>query len=175
MAQGLILEFDGVDADTYEAVNARLGTNPHTGEGDWPAGDSERSSAPAWAGALVLSAGRSAESWGRVLRCSSGRVAPSFERFAAGNVDRCFAVGDSFVCVGFACVFQALQSRESPRTCWPLLRFVLIPGHGLFFWFLIFIATAPPLLSICWACETAGATVAVAKLPAAMRVMMVVR
>ena len=53
MAQGLILEFDGVDADTYEAVNARLGTNPHTGEGDWPAGDSERSSAPAWAGALA--------------------------------------------------------------------------------------------------------------------------
>lgn len=38
MAQGLILEFDGVGHEQYEAVNGRLGIDPETGQGDWPAG-----------------------------------------------------------------------------------------------------------------------------------------
>jgi hypothetical protein len=38
MAEGLILEFDGVGREQYEAVNARLGIDQHTGHGDWPAG-----------------------------------------------------------------------------------------------------------------------------------------
>jgi hypothetical protein len=38
MAAGLILEFDGVGREQYEAVNARLGIDPATGEGDWPDG-----------------------------------------------------------------------------------------------------------------------------------------
>jgi hypothetical protein len=38
MAMGLILEFDGVGRDEYDAVNARLGIDPTSGEGDWPAG-----------------------------------------------------------------------------------------------------------------------------------------
>ena len=36
MADGLILEFDGVGRDDYDAVNARLGLDPNSGEGDWP-------------------------------------------------------------------------------------------------------------------------------------------
>ena len=38
MAQGLILEFDGIGKREYEAVNGRLGIDPETGQGDWPAG-----------------------------------------------------------------------------------------------------------------------------------------
>ncbi|MGV1047763.1 MAG: hypothetical protein ACOYD4_04455 [Solirubrobacterales bacterium] len=38
MADGLILEFDGLDAETYERVNELLGVEMATGEGDWPDG-----------------------------------------------------------------------------------------------------------------------------------------
>ena len=38
MAAALILEFDGVTLDQYYAVNAALGLDPQTGEGDWPDG-----------------------------------------------------------------------------------------------------------------------------------------
>ena len=38
MAEGLILEFDGVGRDEYNAVNGHLGIDPVTGQGDWPAG-----------------------------------------------------------------------------------------------------------------------------------------
>ena len=38
MAAGLLLEFDGVGREQYEAVNERLGIDPATGQGDWPAG-----------------------------------------------------------------------------------------------------------------------------------------
>jgi hypothetical protein len=38
MAEGLILEFDGVTLDHYKAVNDRLGIDAFTGEGDWPNG-----------------------------------------------------------------------------------------------------------------------------------------
>jgi len=38
MAEALILEFDGVDLDNYNAVNARLGIDPGSGQGDWPDG-----------------------------------------------------------------------------------------------------------------------------------------
>src|SRR5947209_5822364 len=38
MAQGLILEFDGVGRDEYDAVNGNLGIDPDSGQGDWPAG-----------------------------------------------------------------------------------------------------------------------------------------
>ena len=36
MADALILEFDDVTREHYDAVNAALGLNPQTGEGDWP-------------------------------------------------------------------------------------------------------------------------------------------
>ena len=38
MAAGLILEFEGVTLKDYKAVNARLGIDSATGEGDWPDG-----------------------------------------------------------------------------------------------------------------------------------------
>lgn len=37
MSDALILEFTGT-ADDYRAVNAILGIDPDSGEGDWPAG-----------------------------------------------------------------------------------------------------------------------------------------
>ena len=38
MAEGLLLEFDGVGREQYEAVNERLGIDQSTGAGDWPQG-----------------------------------------------------------------------------------------------------------------------------------------
>jgi hypothetical protein len=38
MSDALMLEFQGVTADQYNAVNTNLGIDPETGEGDWPAG-----------------------------------------------------------------------------------------------------------------------------------------
>jgi hypothetical protein len=38
MSEALLLEFNGGTADQYNQVNANLGIDPTTGEGDWPAG-----------------------------------------------------------------------------------------------------------------------------------------
>lgn len=38
MAEAVVLEFEGIGRETYEAVNARLGIDAATGEGDWPSG-----------------------------------------------------------------------------------------------------------------------------------------
>lgn len=38
MAELLILEFEGVTEADYRNVSARLGLDPDTGAGDWPAG-----------------------------------------------------------------------------------------------------------------------------------------
>jgi hypothetical protein len=38
MAEGLILEFEGVGREQYKAVNAQLGIDMDSGQGDWPAG-----------------------------------------------------------------------------------------------------------------------------------------
>ncbi|HMK61987.1 MAG TPA: hypothetical protein VK386_00085 [Acidimicrobiales bacterium] len=38
MPSQLILEFEGVTATEYEAVNAALGIDMETGQGDWPPG-----------------------------------------------------------------------------------------------------------------------------------------
>ena len=38
MAAALILEFEGVTQKEYDAVNAALGIDPTTGEGNWPDG-----------------------------------------------------------------------------------------------------------------------------------------
>jgi hypothetical protein len=38
MSEALILEFEGVTADSYHSVNTILGIDPATGQGDWPAG-----------------------------------------------------------------------------------------------------------------------------------------
>jgi hypothetical protein len=36
MADALILEFDGVGEEQYDAVNGHLGIDPRSGSGDWP-------------------------------------------------------------------------------------------------------------------------------------------
>lgn len=38
MTDAVILEFKGVPAEQYHAVNTILGLDPDTGGGDWPAG-----------------------------------------------------------------------------------------------------------------------------------------
>jgi hypothetical protein len=38
MADGVILEFDGVGREQYRAVNARLNIDMDSGQGDWPPG-----------------------------------------------------------------------------------------------------------------------------------------
>jgi hypothetical protein len=38
MAYGIVLEFEGVDAAQYDAVNQKLGIDLAKGSGDWPAG-----------------------------------------------------------------------------------------------------------------------------------------
>ena len=38
MAEALVLEFDGIGSDVYDAINRELGIDPATGGGDWPAG-----------------------------------------------------------------------------------------------------------------------------------------
>jgi hypothetical protein len=38
MADALILEFDGLDRATYDAVNGHLGVDMDSGQGDWPDG-----------------------------------------------------------------------------------------------------------------------------------------
>jgi hypothetical protein len=37
MAEGPILEFEGVGREQYEAINGRLGIDMESGQGDWPA------------------------------------------------------------------------------------------------------------------------------------------
>jgi hypothetical protein len=38
MSEAVVLEFKGVTADHYNAVNKLLGLDPSTGNGDWPDG-----------------------------------------------------------------------------------------------------------------------------------------
>jgi hypothetical protein len=38
MAAAVILEFEGVTTSEYDAVNAELGIDMNTGQGDWPDG-----------------------------------------------------------------------------------------------------------------------------------------
>jgi hypothetical protein len=38
MAVGLVFQFSGVDAQQYDAVNEKLGFDPSTRQGSWPAG-----------------------------------------------------------------------------------------------------------------------------------------
>jgi hypothetical protein len=54
MSDALILEFTGVNADQYNAVNKLLGLDPHTGEGTSPAGLISHTGATTAAGDLVV-------------------------------------------------------------------------------------------------------------------------
>lgn len=54
MAAELILEFDGVTAVEYHAVNQELGIDPASGEGDWPEGMLSHSAGLNESGVLVV-------------------------------------------------------------------------------------------------------------------------
>jgi hypothetical protein len=54
MSEALILEFSGVSADQYREVNATLGIDPETGEGDWPDGITAHTGASGAVGLLVF-------------------------------------------------------------------------------------------------------------------------
>ena len=54
MAAAVILEFEGVTLEHYSAVNAALGIDQQTGEGDWPDGLVSHSAGLNEAGELVV-------------------------------------------------------------------------------------------------------------------------
>jgi hypothetical protein len=54
MSDALILEFNGVTTDQYDAVNRILGIDPVTGVGDWPVGLLHHIGAGGSAGNLVV-------------------------------------------------------------------------------------------------------------------------
>jgi len=54
MSYALILEFAGATPDQYDAVNAILGIDPATGEGDWPAGLLSHTGSAGDAGGIVV-------------------------------------------------------------------------------------------------------------------------
>lgn len=54
MSDAVILEFKGVPAEQYNAVNTILGIDPVTGEGDWPAGMLSHTGATGAGGTLVV-------------------------------------------------------------------------------------------------------------------------
>jgi hypothetical protein len=54
MSDALVLEFGGVSAAQYREVNAILGIDPETGEGDWPDGLTSHTGAVSASGLLVF-------------------------------------------------------------------------------------------------------------------------
>jgi len=52
VSYGIVIAFEGVDADQYWAVNEKLGINPD-GTGDWPAGIVSHAGGPTTTGWVV--------------------------------------------------------------------------------------------------------------------------
>jgi hypothetical protein len=61
MSEALILEFSGVSAAQYREVNATLGIDPDTGEGDWPDGLTSHTGAVGESGLVVFEVWESKE------------------------------------------------------------------------------------------------------------------
>jgi hypothetical protein len=75
MAVELILKFDGIGRDVYEAVNARLGIDMNSGAGDWPAGLLSHAGGLAENGNLVVTeVWESREDQGRFMQDRLGRA-----------------------------------------------------------------------------------------------------
>ena len=74
MAQGLILEFEGVGRETYRAVNERLGIDYVTGEGAWPDGLLFHAGGAKPGGWVVFEVWDSQESQGRFMSDRLGRA-----------------------------------------------------------------------------------------------------
>jgi len=54
MAASLILEFEGVGKEQYDAVNGELGIDTYAGTGDWPAGLTSHVAGTTPGGGLVV-------------------------------------------------------------------------------------------------------------------------
>ena len=74
MAEGLILEFDGVGREHYEAVNAKLGIDAYTGAGDWPAGLRFHAGGPKPGGWVVFEVWDSREAQAEFMDSRLGRA-----------------------------------------------------------------------------------------------------
>jgi hypothetical protein len=61
MAEVFILEFEGFDQAAYDAVNAELGIDMDSGEGDWPAGLHTHLAGPTESGWIVVEVWESQE------------------------------------------------------------------------------------------------------------------
>lgn len=81
MADGLILEFDGISTDTYERVNGELGIDMATGEGNWPEGLVSHTGAERDGGFVVFEVWRSKADQERFME---ERLAAALQ---AGGVD----------------------------------------------------------------------------------------
>lgn len=74
MADGLILEFDGVGRAQYDAVNAQLGIDMDSGEGDWPPGLLFHAGAAKAGGWVVFEVWESREAQERFMNERLGRA-----------------------------------------------------------------------------------------------------
>ncbi len=73
MAAGVVLEFQGVDASQYNAVNKKLGLDPATGKGDWPAGLLSHAGGPTGDGGFaVMEVWDSQEAQGKFMESRLG-------------------------------------------------------------------------------------------------------
>ena len=68
MAQGLILEFDGVGRDVYDAVNAKLGIDTTSPSSDWPEGLRYHAAGETGSGFVVFEVWDSQEAQGAFMR-----------------------------------------------------------------------------------------------------------
>ncbi len=74
MPAALILEFEGVGNEQYEAVNSRLGIDMGSGRGDWPAGLLTHIAGPKPGGWVVLEVWDSQQSQERFMQDRLGRA-----------------------------------------------------------------------------------------------------
>lgn len=74
MTEGLVLEFEGVGREAYDAVNAQLGVNPYDGTGDWPPGLLHHSAGETESGLMVVEVWESREAQAAFMEARLGRA-----------------------------------------------------------------------------------------------------
>jgi hypothetical protein len=74
MAEALVLEFEGIGREQYEAVNERLGIDSATGAGDWPAGLQFHAGAETDDGMVVIEIWESREAQAAFMESRLGRA-----------------------------------------------------------------------------------------------------
>jgi hypothetical protein len=74
MAQALIMEFEGLSREHYDAVNGHLGIDPQSGQGDWPDGLSFHAGGAKPGGWVVFEVWESREAQERFMNDRLGRA-----------------------------------------------------------------------------------------------------